>query len=130
MFSGRSISISLATPFVAGSQMMVVTESGLAYRVIQKGKGPSPSEVAKVKVIYTGKFVDGKEFDSSKGKPVEFSVGGLIKGFTEGLKLMNKGAKYILYIPGNLAYGEQAPPEIGPNRTLIFEVELVDIIGQ
>lgn len=103
------------------------TESGLSYKVIKKGKGPNVTPDDQADVIYNGKFIDGREFDSSKGQPVSFTTNGLIRGFSEGLQLMNKGAKYILYIPSDLAYGANAPDAIGPNQTLVFEVEVKDI---
>lgn len=104
------------------------TESGLSYKVNQQGTGVLPGDNDKVKVIYTGRLIDGTEFDSSKGQAVEFPVSGVVPGFKEGLKMMNKGSKYTLYIPGNLAYGFQAPEKIGPNSTLVFDVEVTEVI--
>lgn len=106
------------------------TASGLQYKVIEAGTGKSPAETDKVKVHYTGTLVDGKEFDSSikRGQPATFPVNGVIKGWTEALQLMKEGAKYQLYIPAELAYGERgAGPVIGPNSTLIFDVELIAV---
>ncbi len=107
-----------------------VTPSGLQYEVVNKGSGEKPRAIDTVKVHYTGKLLDGKVFDSSveRDEPVEFPLNRVIPGWTEGLQLMSKGAKYILYLPYDLAYGEHgAPPDIGPYETLIFEVELIDI---
>jgi len=104
------------------------TESGLVYKVKEQGTGVMPTDKDRVKVIYTGRLIDGTEFDSSNGEAREFSVNGVVPGFKEGLKMMNKGSKYTLYIPGDLAYGMQAPPAIGPNSTLVFDVEVVEVI--
>lgn len=107
------------------------TADGLVYKVVKQGDGPVVKSTDRVKVYYTGRLVDGTEFDSTKpGEPTTFHVSQLIKGFTEGLTLMNKGAKYTLVIPYNLAYGEQGPPVIGPAQTLIFDVEVVDILPE
>ena len=105
------------------------TESGLAYKVVTEGTGAKPVVTDRVVVMYKGMLIDGTEFDSSK-EPVEFPVTGVIAGFSEGLQLMNKGGKAIFYIPGDLGYGIDGAPGagIGPNSTLIFEVELIDII--
>src|SRR5215469_14773909 len=106
------------------------TASGLQYKVEKEGTGPQPKATDMVSVNYRGTLVDGTEFDSSykRGQPATFPVNGVIKGWTEALQLMKKGAKYQLFIPSNLAYGERAMgPDIGANSTLIFEVELMDI---
>jgi len=106
------------------------TASGLQYKVIEAGTGKTPAETDKVKVHYTGTLVDGTEFDSSikRGQPATFPVNGVIKGWTEALQLMKEGAKYQLFIPAELAYGERgAGPVIGPNSTLIFDVELIAV---
>ena len=103
------------------------TDSGLQYKVITEGSGDSPTETSVVEVDYKGTLIDGTEFDSSykNGKPVQFPVNGVIKGWTEALQLMKEGAKWELYIPSDLAYGPGgAGGLIGPNSTLIFEVEL------
>ena len=106
------------------------TESGLQYKVITLGKGAKPKASDKVKVHYKGTLIDGTEFDSSykRGTPAEFPLSGVIKGWTEGLQLMPVGSKYEFYIPSELAYGDRAPQTIGPNQTLIFEVELLEIV--
>ena len=106
------------------------TDSGLQYKVIEEGDGPSPSADDSVTVHYTGKLIDGTVFDSSRerGEPVTFPVDAVIPGWTEALQLMKQGAKYELYIPADLAYGERgAGAQIGPNETLIFDVELLKV---
>ena len=107
------------------------TASGLQYKVITEGDGAKPVETDKVKVHYSGTLIDGTEFDSSykRNQPAEFRLDQVIKGWTEGLQLMTVGSKYELYIPSGLAYGPNAPPSIGPDQTLIFTVELLDIIA-
>ncbi len=107
------------------------TESGLQYKVITEGSGASPGPNDKVRVHYTGKLLNGEVFDSSvqRGEPVEFSVGGVIPGWTEALQLMKPGAKWEVFIPGELGYGTRGNPPIGPNETLLFEVELLDVLG-
>lgn len=107
-----------------------VTASGLQYKVIKQGNGPKPKLTDKVKVHYRGTLIDGTEFDSSykRGTPAEFPLNGVIKGWTEGLQLMPVGSKYEFYIPAELAYGARGPQTIGPNQTLIFEVELLEIV--
>lgn len=105
-------------------------ENGLQYRVVNQGTGSSPAAEDRVRVHYTGKTIDGKVFDSSveRGEPATFPVSGLIKGMTEGLMKMKVGDKWELTIPSSLAYGINAPAEIGPNQVLIFEVELLEIL--
>jgi len=107
------------------------TKSGLMYKVVVAGKGESPKATDRVKVNYRGTLVDGHEFDSSykRGQPAEFGVGGVIKGWTEALLLMQPGAKWKLAIPSDLAYGPRGNRGIGPNETLIFEVELLEIMA-
>jgi FKBP-type peptidyl-prolyl cis-trans isomerase FklB len=110
---------------------VVVLPSGLQYTVMKKGTGPKPGPTDKVKVHYHGTLIDGKVFDSSveRGEPIELSVNGVIPGWTEALQLMPVGSKWKLFIPSNLAYGDQqAGPLIAPGSTLVFEVELLDII--
>ena len=106
------------------------TESGLQYMVLRAGDGGAkPAATNTVKVHYEGKLLNEKVFDSSyqRGEPIEFPLNRVIKGWTEGLQLMDKGAKYRFFIPSELAYGAQgAGQDIGPNETLIFEVELLD----
>ncbi len=107
-----------------------VTESGLQYKIINAGTGATPTPDSVVKVDYSGFFIDGQEFDSSykRGEPVEFSVNSIIPGWTEALLMMKEGAKWKIFLPADLAYGEKgAPPIIEPNSTLIFEVELKSI---
>ncbi len=114
----------------AKKEGVVTLPSGLQYKVISKGDGPSPSATDTVTVNYRGTLVDGTEFDSSykRGEPATFPVNGVIRGWTEALQKMKKGDKWELYIPASLAYGERgAGPVIGPNATLIFEVELMDV---
>jgi FKBP-type peptidyl-prolyl cis-trans isomerase FklB len=106
------------------------TASGLQYKVIKDGTGAQPKATDMVTVNYRGTLIDGTEFDSSykRGQPATFPVNGVIKGWTEALQLMKQGSKYQLFIPSTLAYGERAMgPDIGPNSTLIFEVELQDV---
>lgn len=109
-----------------------VTASGLQYRVDKEGNGPKPSSPeTTVKVHYTGKLLNGKTFDSSvdRGEPIDFQLNQVIKGWTEGVMLMNVGSKYTFWIPSDLAYGERgAGQDIGPNATLMFEVELIEIV--
>lgn len=107
------------------------TESGLQYEVLEAGNGPKPTAEQQVKVHYTGTLIDGTVFDSSveRGEPATFGVGQVIPGWTEALQLMPVGSKWKVYIPGNLAYGPRgAGADIGPNETLIFEVELLEIV--
>ena len=109
---------------------VITTESGLQYQVLKKGDGATPTQQDSVTVHYKGTLIDGTEFDSSysRGEPTSFGVGGVIPGWTEALQLMKVGSKYKLFIPPNLAYGTRgAGGKIGPNATLIFEVELLDI---
>ncbi|MEX0609143.1 MAG: FKBP-type peptidyl-prolyl cis-trans isomerase [Balneolaceae bacterium] len=108
-----------------------VTESGLQYKVIEEGDGESPTAEDIVRVNYEGKLMNGEVFDSSyeRGEPVEFPLSGVIAGWTEGVQLMKVGATFEFYIPGDLAYGPRPPQgsPIGPNATLIFKVELLEI---
>jgi len=112
---------------------VMVTASGLQYKVIKMGTGPKPIETDAVKVDYTGTLINGTKFDSSidKGAPAQFQVNQVIQGWIEGLQLMPVGSKFILYIPESLAYGANGAGEvIPPFSTLIFEVELHEIIKQ
>lgn len=107
------------------------TASGLQYQIVEEGKGAQPKATDTVRVNYTGTLVNGTKFDSSAehGGPVEFPLNRVIKGWTEGFQLLKVGSKAKLFIPAELAYGEQSPdPSIPPNSTLIFDVELVDIV--
>jgi len=109
---------------------VVTLPSGLQYKVMKQGTGKIPKSKDKVKVHYRGTLIDGTEFDSShnRGKPVTFTAKGVIKGWTEALLLMKEGAKWQIFIPSDLAYGDLgAGKKIGPNATLIFEVELISI---
>ncbi len=109
---------------------VVTLPSGLQYKILTAGTGPKPTVSDSVVCNYTGTLIDGKEFDSSAkhGKPATFPVTGVIKGWTEALQLMPVGSKWQLFIPSGLAYGERgAGADIGPNATLIFELELLSI---
>ena len=107
-----------------------VLPSGLQYKVITEGTGATPTADDKVKTHYRGTLIDGTEFDSSykRNQPAEFAVKGVIKGWTEALQLMKEGAKWELYVPADLAYGERGRPGIPPNSTLIFEIELLEVV--
>lgn len=110
---------------------VTTTASGLQYEVIKAGDGPKPAATDKVNVHYHGTLIDGKVFDSSveRGMPITFGVQEVIKGWTEALQLMPVGSKWKIFIPSQLAYGEQgAGGDIGPNEALIFEVELLGIV--
>jgi FKBP-type peptidyl-prolyl cis-trans isomerase FkpA/FKBP-type peptidyl-prolyl cis-trans isomerase FklB len=108
---------------------VTVTESGLQYRVITEGTGVVPTATDSVSVHYSGKLLDGTEFDSSvaRGEPVTFDVTGVIAGWTEALQLMPKGSKWELVIPSDLAYGPGGNGPIPPNSVLVFEVELLEV---
>jgi FKBP-type peptidyl-prolyl cis-trans isomerase FklB len=109
---------------------VVTLPSGLQYKIITAGTGPKPTASDTVVCNYRGTLIDGKEFDSSykRGQPATFPVSGVIKGWTEALQLMPVGSKWQLFIPSDLAYGERSPsPDLGPDSTLIFEVELLSI---
>lgn len=107
------------------------TASGLQYKVIKEGEGKSPKATDTVSVHYRGTLLDGTEFDSSykRNEPTQFPLNRVIKGWTEGVQLMKEGAKYQFFIPSQLAYGERGTPggPIGPNETLIFEIELLKV---
>lgn len=109
---------------------VMTTESGLQYEILEAGEGDAPAAVDTVVVHYTGTLLDGSEFDSShkRGQPATFRLNGVIKGWTEGLQLLKPGGKAKLFIPPELAYGERgAGAMIGPNQTLVFEVELLEV---
>ncbi|MFH2003497.1 MAG: FKBP-type peptidyl-prolyl cis-trans isomerase, partial [Bacteroidota bacterium] len=109
---------------------VITLPSGLQYKIITAGTGPKPKSTETVAVHYSGTLIDGTEFDSSfkRGEPATFPVTGVIKGWVEALQLMPVGSKWKLFIPTDLAYGERgAGGVIGPNATLIFEIELLSI---
>jgi FKBP-type peptidyl-prolyl cis-trans isomerase FklB len=109
---------------------VVTLPSGLQYKILTPGTGPKPTTSDSVVCNYRGTLIDGTEFDSSykRGQPATFPVTGVIKGWTEALQLMPVGSKWQLFVPSDMAYGERSPaPQIGPNSTLIFEVELLSI---
>ncbi|MFP4502978.1 MAG: FKBP-type peptidyl-prolyl cis-trans isomerase [Candidatus Hydrogenedentota bacterium] len=107
------------------------TDSGLQYRVVEEGEGATPEADDEVKVHYEGRFVDGEVFDSSyeRGEPAVFNASRVISGWTEGLQLMKEGAKYRFWIPGDLAYGPSGRGGIPPNATLVFDVELLEVMN-
>lgn len=114
----------------AAREEVAVTDSGLQYEVLEEGTGASPTEEDEVRVHYRGTLIDGTEFDSSYGgEPATFSVGGVIPGFSEALLMMSEGAHWKVAIPSSMAYGPQgSAPAIGPNETLIFEIELIEVV--
>jgi len=117
----------------AKKEGVVTLESGLQYQVITPGTGNAPKATDKVTTHYRGTLIDGTEFDSSykRGQPATFPVKGVIAGWTEALQLMKVGAKWQLFIPANLAYGKRgAGGKIGPNATLIFDIELISIVAE
>jgi FKBP-type peptidyl-prolyl cis-trans isomerase len=113
-----------------GKEGIVTLPSGLEYKILKQGTGPKPTANDTVVCNYKGTLINGTEFDSSykRGQPATFPVSGVIKGWTEALQLMPVGSKWQLFIPSDLAYGDRgAGPDIGPDSTLIFEVELMSI---
>lgn len=117
----------------ASAEGVVVTDSGLQYKVLAEGGGASPSESDTVEVHYEGTLLDGSVFDSSyqRGETVSFPVNGVIEGWTEALQMMKVGSKWKLFIPSDLAYGPGGAGQmIGPNAALVFEVELLGIKGK
>ena len=133
LMAGKDDNIAAGKEFLAKNaenKSVYQTKSGLQYKIEKKGNGKKPKATDKVKVHYTGKLLDGKVFDSSveRGQPAELFLNQVIPGWTEGLQLMDVGSKYTLYIPYNLAYGEQPVGSIPPGSTLIFEVELLEIL--
>lgn len=116
----------------AKREEITVTASGLQYEILNVGNGELPSASSTVRTHYHGTLIDGSVFDSSynRGEPAEFPVNGVIKGWTEALQLMPVGSKWRLHVPHNLAYGEQgAGGAIAPYSTLVFDVELLDIVA-
>ncbi|MCC5847136.1 MAG: FKBP-type peptidyl-prolyl cis-trans isomerase [Verrucomicrobia bacterium] len=113
----------------ADKEAVTTTDSGLQFEILESGVGDKPNATDEVTVHYTGRLLDGTVFDSSvqRGEPVNFPLDRVISGWTEGLQLMSPGAKYRFWIPANLAYGQNAPPAIGPNQVLDFEVELIKV---
>ena len=112
---------------------VTTTASGLQYQIIKEGTGPKPLPTDKVKCHYHGTLIDGTVFDSSvdRGEPIDFPVTGVIQGWVEALQLMPVGSKWKLFLPSNLAYGDNAAgPKITPGSTLIFDVELLEIVKQ
>jgi len=111
---------------------VVSLPSGLQYKVMKAGSGKKPKVTDTVTVQYRGTLIDGTEFDSSyrRGEPITFPLNTVIAGWTEALKLMEEGAKWQVFIPPNLAYGESGGGGIGPNATLIFEIELISVQEQ
>jgi FKBP-type peptidyl-prolyl cis-trans isomerase FkpA len=111
---------------------VITTRSGLQYQVLRPGSGARPTAQSTVSVNYEGRLLNGQVFDSSytRGQPAQFPLTGVIAGWTEGIPLMSKGAKYRFWIPSELAYGAQGQPQggIGPNAMLTFDVELLDIV--
>ncbi len=116
---------------IAEQDSIETTESGLLYKVLREGEGESPAMGETVVVNYRGTLPDGTVFDSSydRGQPQQFRVGEVIPGWNEALQLMKPGSHWMLYIPSDLAYGDQGRPPIGPSRALTFEVELIDVIA-
>ncbi|MDT8452296.1 MAG: FKBP-type peptidyl-prolyl cis-trans isomerase [Gammaproteobacteria bacterium] len=114
----------------AAKEGVITTDSGLQYKVLEEGSGASPTADDTVVTHYEGRLINGQVFDSSyeRGEPATFPVSGVIPGWTEALQLMKEGAKWRLFVPADLAYGEaQRGPLIEPNSTLIFDIELLDI---
>ncbi len=113
---------------------VVVRPSGLQYRILRAGEGKIPKLEDRVRVHYRGMFIDRKEFETSRDRtpePAEFPVRAVVRGWQEALTLMPVGSLWEVSIPSNLAYGlDNAPPNIGPNQTLIFEIELIGIVGK
>ena len=110
----------------------ITTESGLRYEMLREGDGPSPTATDQVVLHYRGTLTDGSQFDSSydRGEPATFPVNGVIPGFGEALQLMSVGGHIRVTIPSELAYGEAGAGDvIGPNETLVFEIELLEIVG-
>lgn len=115
----------------ANKEGVITLESGLQYEVINSGEGAQPTRNCTVRTHYHGTLIDGSVFDSSyeRGEPAEFPVSGVIAGWTEALQLMNCGSKWRLYVPSELAYGGQAVGSIPAHSTLVFDVELLDVVA-
>ncbi len=134
VFGGENPNMEEGESFLKGNGTKVdvtTTASGLQYKVITTGSGDNPDATSTVNVHYEGRFLNGEVFDSSykRGEPISFPLNGVIAGWTEGLQLMMPGAKFELYIPYHLAYGKKgSPPTIPPCATLIFQVELLEIM--
>lgn len=113
----------------AEREEVMTTDSGLQYEVLEEGDGEKPGREDEVKVHYTGELLSGEVFDSSRerGEPVTFRLNQVIDGWTEGLQLMSEGSRFKLYIPSDLAYGPGGNMGIGPNETLVFDVELLEV---
>jgi FKBP-type peptidyl-prolyl cis-trans isomerase len=111
---------------------VTVTESGLQYEVLREGDGATPGPEDRIRIHYKGTLIDGTQFDSSydRGEPTTFGVSGVISGFSEGLQLMSVGSQYKFYIPSEIGYGSTGQGQIGPNETLIFEVELLEVLEE
>ena len=111
----------------ASKEGVTTTASGLQYKVLQEGNGKSPKSTDTVRVNYRGTLINGTEFDKSSS-PIEFPLNQVISGWTEGVQLMKEGSRYEFYIPSDLAYGKRgAGGAIGPDETLIFQVELIKV---
>jgi FKBP-type peptidyl-prolyl cis-trans isomerase len=135
MMAAAKKNLDTGKAFLAGNAKkpnVVTTASGLQYQVIEQGTGPKPTAADTVRVHYAGTLLDGKTFDSSyeRKEPVVFALQQVVPGWQEGIALMPVGSKYRFWIPSELGYGEQGTPggPIGPNETLVFEVELQDIV--
>lgn len=113
----------------AKQEGVTVTKSGLQYRIVKEGTGKQPGATDQVTVHYTGRLIDGTVFDSSveRGQPATFGVNQVIPGWVEALQMMKEGAEWQLYIPSELAYGAHGAGAIGPNSTLIFDVQLIKV---
>lgn len=127
--AGREAGKAFIDSLKAADPTIKTTDTGLSYKVISEGEGQAISDDDMVSVIYKGQLIDGTVFDNSNGEARNFSPRRVVPGFGEGLKMMKKGAKYVLYIPGDLAYGVNGQPAagIGPNATLVFDVEIADV---
>jgi FKBP-type peptidyl-prolyl cis-trans isomerase len=129
------LGLQAATKFFDGNKSqpgVLETASGLQYQIISEGNGPRPKKDQAVRVHYVGTLLDGSKFDSSvdRGQPAEFQVGQVVAGWQEALQLMPAGSKWKLFVHPKLAYGASPRPKIPPNSTLIFEVELLEIVSQ